>query len=58
MAAAAVAAREEEEGGGGGGMQEGGRRSRYLWTFDSRLYLDISRSFNCPQIFTYGQSDL
>ena len=58
MAAAAVAAREEEEGGGGGGMQEGGRRSRYLWTFDSRLYLDISRSFNCPQIFTYGRSDL
>ena len=26
--------------------------------FDSRLYLDISRSFNCPQIFTYGRSDL
>jgi hypothetical protein len=25
--------------------------------FDSRLYLDISRSFNCPQIFTYGRSD-
>jgi hypothetical protein len=23
-------------------------------SFDSRLYLDISRSFNCPQIFTYG----
>ena len=26
--------------------------------FDSRLYLDISKSFNCPQIFTYGRSDL
>jgi hypothetical protein len=41
-AIAALAAREEEEGGGGGGMQEGGRRSRHLWTFDSRLYLDMS----------------
>jgi hypothetical protein len=46
-AIAAVATREEEEGGG---MQEGGRRSRHLWTFDSRASLKMyfGQRFHTP----------